>query len=165
MTPRVIPSGNSSNPFLEYWLPMSLDHPATFIGLLLSSLSHVMMNHFVSGDFHLTQISMEQISSNLRICYRDAMNSINRELRNPLKSLNDATILAVLMCVENPLPYKADAEPFKSPFQAPLQGLQWLNVHSAREPNLLHQEGLCRLIELRGGLASITTPGLAAAAF
>lgn len=69
------------------------------------------------------------------------------------------------MTVEKPA-FDREREWFQeSPSHGPLQGLQWLSVHSAREPDIAHQDGLCKIINLPGGLASIETPGVAAAAF
>lgn len=165
MTPRVVPSRTVPNPYLQYWLPMSLNHPATFKALLLSSLSHMVINNFIPADPNATLTPVGEILSHLRTCYLDAISSINEGLQSPITATYDASILAVLMCVENPLTYEKKARAFVSPFRPPLQGLQWLNIHSAREPNLSHQDGLCKLIGLRGGLSKIETPGLAAAAF
>jgi hypothetical protein len=165
MTPRVVPSRTVPNPYLQYWLPMSLNHPATFKALLLSSLSHMVINSLIPANPNPTLTPVGEILSHLRTCYIDAISSINEGLQSPITATHDASILAVLMCVENPLTYEMKARAFVSPFRPPLQGLQWLNIHSAREPNLSHQDGLCKLIGLRGGLSKIETPGLAAAAF
>lgn len=163
MTPRVLPSSNVPNPYLQYWFPMSLSDESLFKAILLSSLTHETMNTLISTD--LTNMSSHSdIMPHLKECYLDTVNSINEALRDPIRATTDATILAVLMTVEKPIDqYNENWQ--RSPFRAPLQGLQWLNVHSARQPNLPHQDGLCRIVNLRGGLSNIGTPGVAAAVF
>ncbi|XRM40629.1 hypothetical protein ABZX51_003937 [Aspergillus tubingensis] len=164
MTPRVLPSRNVSNPYLQYWFPMSLNDQATFKAIVLSSLSHERINGLISANM-ASLTSTKEVVPYLKQYYLDTITSINEALHDPVRATADATILAVLMMVEKPLLHDDNQWSKQSPFQAPLQGLQWLDVHSAREPNQLHQMGLHRIISLRGGLAQVTTPGLAAAAF
>ena len=162
MTPRVLPATDSTNPFLEFWLPISMSEKALFPALLSASLSHRLINGLLSGDI---SSRYKDDTPHLQACYKETITALNDVLRDPARATTDGTILAVLMTVE-----KSEIEVHKSwsqesPFQAPLQGLQWLNVHSAREPNLIHQNGLCRIVQLRGGLSNIQTPGVAAAVF
>ncbi|KAJ5352698.1 hypothetical protein N7452_001672 [Penicillium brevicompactum] len=162
MTPRVLPATNSLNPYLQYWLPLSMSDKAVFSALLSASLSHQIINHLLDGGVFP---SLRDNEAQLQVSFKETVSAINDSLRDLNRATSDATILAVLMAVEKP-----DVEidrPWsrESPFHAPLQGLQWLKVHSAREPNVAHQDGLCRIIELRGGLFNIQMPGVAAAAF
>ncbi|RDH31635.1 hypothetical protein BDQ94DRAFT_59390 [Aspergillus welwitschiae] len=164
MTPRVLPSRNVSNPYLQYWFPMSLNDQATFKAIVLSSLSHERINGLISANM-ASLTSTKEVVPYLKQYYLDTITSINEALHDPARATADATILAVLMMVEKPLLQDHKEWSKRSPFQAPLHGLQWLDVHSAREPNPVHQMGLHKIISLRGGLAQVKTPGLAAAAF
>ncbi|KAL3263415.1 hypothetical protein ABHI18_001804 [Aspergillus niger] len=164
MTPRVLPSRNVSNPYLQYWFPMSLNDQATFKAVVLSSLSHERINGLISANM-ASLTSTKEVVPYLKQYYLDTITSINEALHDPARATADATILAVLMMVEKPLLQDHNEWSKRSPFQAPLHGLQWLDVHSAREPNPVHQKGLHKIISLRGGLAQVKTPGLAAAAF
>lgn len=162
MTPRVLPATNSLNPYLQFWLPLSMNDKALFSALLSASLSHQTINRLLDGGVFS---SLKYNETQLQISFKETVSAINDSLRDPNRATSDATILAVLMAVEKP-----DVEidrPWtrESPFHAPLQGLQWLKVHSARQPNVTHQDGLCKIIELRGGLFNIQMPGVAPAAF
>ena len=162
MTPRVLPATNSLNPYLQFWLPLSMNDKALFSALLSASLSHQTINCLLDGGVSLWTRDTEH---NLQVSYGETIRAINDSLRDPIRATADSTILAVLMAVEKPDVQIGKPWSQESPFQAPLQGLQWLKVHSAREPNIAHQEGLCRIVKLRGGLSNIGTPGIAAAAF
>ncbi|KAJ5537774.1 hypothetical protein N7494_007253 [Penicillium frequentans] len=162
MTPRVLPATNSLNPYLQFWLPLSMNDKALFSALLSASLSHQTINCLLDGGASLWTRDTER---NLQVSYGETIRAINDSLRDPIRATADSTILAVLMAVEKPDVQIGKPWSQESPFQAPLQGLQWLKVHSAREPNIAHQEGLCRIVKLRGGLSNIGTPGIAAAAF
>ncbi|KAJ5735850.1 uncharacterized protein N7483_000975 [Penicillium malachiteum] len=162
MTPRVLPATNSVNPYLQFWLPLSMNDRALFPALLSASLSHRVINGLLSG---VISSRYSDDTPHLQACYKETISALNDVLRDPSRATTDETILAVLMTVEKPEIEMHKLWSQESPFQAPLQGLQWLNVHSAREPNLTHQNGLCRIIQLRGGLANIQTPGVAAAVF
>ncbi|KAJ6022200.1 hypothetical protein N7540_007704 [Penicillium herquei] len=162
MTPRVLPATNSVNPYLQFWLPLSMNDRALFPALLSASLSHRVINGLLSG---VISSRYSDDTPHLQACYKETISALNDVLRDPARATTDQTILAVLMTVEKPEIEMHKLWSQESPFQAPLQGLQWLNVHSAREPNLTHQNGLCRIIKLRGGLSNIQTPGVAAAVF
>jgi hypothetical protein len=163
MTPRVLPVTNYVNPYLQAWLPMSMSDCALFPALLSSSLSHQRINDLLTDGAFLPH--NRDIEPTLQACYKETISAINDALRDPVRATTDATILAVLMTVEKPAFDRGREWSQESPFNGPLQGLQWLSVHSAREPDIAHQDGLCKIINMRGGLASIETPGVAAAAF
>ncbi|KAJ5611908.1 hypothetical protein N7528_009013 [Penicillium herquei] len=120
---------------------------ALFSALISASLSHQLINGLLSGG--MSSRYMED-TPHLQACYKETILALNDALRDPARATSDGTILAVLMTVEKPEIEMQKLWSQESPFQAPLQGLQWLNVHSAREPNLTHQNGLCRIIQLRG---------------
>jgi hypothetical protein len=150
-----------ANPFIDSWFPLSLTVESVFSAMIMSSLSHKRTKSLISKDTIETFTMQEQ--QLLEDSYIDSVKALNRTLKIPATAVTDATILAVLMMIEMPVVASTKDWQKESPFQAPLQGLQWLNIHGAREPNLSHQMGLCKLVELRGGLHNIKLPGLAPA--
>ncbi|PWY92641.1 hypothetical protein BO70DRAFT_15725 [Aspergillus heteromorphus CBS 117.55] len=164
MTPSMLPTPEVTNPYLQSWFPLSLSDSALFPALLSSSLTHYKVNHLLTGDLP-APFGMGDESLTLGASYKETVKAINAAMQDPVRVTSDATILAVLMTIEKPFMPGSKDWSQESPFQAPLRRLQWLNVHGAREPNLDHQTGLCRLIQLRGGLHNIRLPGVAAAIF
>lgn len=163
MTPRMIPSASINNPYLQSWLPLSLESPILFAALLFSSLTHKRARWLISG--HTSDPFEEPDEQLLALSYKDTVHLANEALRDPAQATSDTTILSVLMMIESTeAPMKRDWNR-KSPFRAPLQGLQWLNIHGSRVPNLDHQNGLSRLIKLKGGLQNIEVPGVASSIF
>jgi hypothetical protein len=74
--------------------------------------------------------------------------------------VTDEIILSVLCLATNDSPDLRDIK--HSPFQPTLRSLQWLDIYARLSPNPIHQAGLLRLVELRGGLYKLKLPGLAA---
>ncbi|PYH43923.1 Zn(II)2Cys6 transcription factor domain-containing protein [Aspergillus saccharolyticus JOP 1030-1] len=163
MTPRMIPSSGAKNPYLDAWLPVSLQSPALFSALLFSTLTHKLTLCLVNDT--LTPAAIERDRQSILLCQQDAATMTNLTLKHAATALTDASILAVLMLTEAvSTPQDRDWRG-SSPFNAPLQGLQWLNVHGSRVPHLSHQAGLCKLVALRGGLQNISIPGASLAIF
>ncbi|PYH98272.1 hypothetical protein BO71DRAFT_64268 [Aspergillus ellipticus CBS 707.79] len=164
MTPSMLPTPEVTNPYLQSWFPLSLGDRALFPALLSSSLTHLKVNCLLTGEL-AAPFGKEDESLALGASYKETITAINEAMQDPTRVTSDATILAVLMTIEKPfIPHSKDWSQ-ESPFQAPLRKMQWLNVHGAREPNLAHQTGLCKLIQLRGGLHNVRLPGVAAAIF
>lgn len=161
MTPRMPHTAEVANPFIDSWFPLSLTVEFVFSAIIMSSLSHKRTKLLISNDS--TEPFTTQEQQLLERSYVDSVRSLNGVLRSSTVAVTDATILAVLMMIEMPVLSSAKDWQKESPFQAPLQGLQWLNIHGAREPNISHQMGLCKLVEMRGGLHNIRIPGLAPA--
>lgn len=161
MTPRMPHTAEVANPFIDSWFPLALTFEPVFSAIIMSSLSHKRIGSLIaenSGEpFTVQEHKLLEES------YMDSVKSLNEVLKSPTTAVTDVTILAVLMMIEMPFVASTKDWQKESPFQAPLQGLQWLNIHGAREPNLSHQMGLCKLVELKGGLSNIIIPGLAPA--
>jgi hypothetical protein len=150
-----------NNPFIESWFPLSLTDEPVFSALIMSALTHRRTLSLISTNSMASFRPEEQ--KTLENYYVDLVRTLNKIMKDPTTAVTDATILAVFMMIEMPV-LSVDKDWAKeSPFHAPLQGLQWLNIHGAREPNMAHQRGLCKVVELRGGLHNIELPGLAAA--
>lgn len=161
MTPRMPHTAEVANPFIDSWFPLSLTVGSVFSAIIMASLSHKRTKSLISKD-SIEPFTMQE-QKLLEESYIDSVKALNKVLRSPTVAVTDATILAVLMMIEKPIVASTKNWQKKSPFQAPLQGLQWLNIHGARDPNFSHQTGLCKLVELRGGLHNIKIPGLAPA--
>lgn len=161
MAPRMPHTPQVANPFFDSWFPLSLTVESVFSAIIMSSLSHKRTKLLISNDSTGPFTAQEQ--KLLEGSYIDSVKALNGVLRSPTVAVTDATILAVFMMIELPVVSSTKDWQKESPFQAPLQGLQWLNIHGAREPNLSHQMGLCKLVEMRGGLHNIRIPGLAPA--
>ncbi|RAK95934.1 Cys6 transcription factor domain-containing protein [Aspergillus ibericus CBS 121593] len=161
MSPRMLPTCEVRNPYLQSWFPLSLQDAALFPALLSSTLTHRRARCLLGEEW--PDGFDDQDRSLLAACYAHTVSALNGVLRQPLHGVSDATLLAVLMLVEGPtIPVARD---WTTPpvFRAPLQGMQWLKVHGARKPHEAHQRGLCRLVQLKGGLSRIQLPGVAAA--
>ncbi|KAL4909850.1 hypothetical protein BDW74DRAFT_44791 [Aspergillus multicolor] len=163
MTPRMIPSSGVKNPYLDAWLPASMHSPMLFSALLLSSLTHKRMRSLVRGEQGLYDSFVDD--SFLFLCQQEARLRVNAALRQYDSAVADATILSVAMMIEAAGAPEGRDWTAESPLTPPLQGLQWLNIHGARLPNMEHQAGLCKLVKLKGGLQNIKTPGAASAIF
>ncbi|PWY88894.1 hypothetical protein BO94DRAFT_623952 [Aspergillus sclerotioniger CBS 115572] len=161
MSPRMLPTCDVRNPYLQSWFPLSLQDSALFPALLSSTLTHRRARCLLGDESPDSFDQQDRLF--LASCYAHTVRALNGAMRQPLQDVRDATILAVLMLVESPT-IQSERDWTKSPvFQAPLRGMQWLNVHGAREPHQAHQSGLCRLVQLKGGLPRIQLPGVAAA--
>ncbi|KAL3452230.1 hypothetical protein BJX65DRAFT_320157 [Aspergillus insuetus] len=163
MTPRMIPSSGVRNPYLDAWLPVSMNNLMLFSALLFSSLTHRRMRTLVTRNQQLDSIAADDSLQSL--CQQETITRVNQALKQSASAIADETILSVLMMIESaeiPQDRQWRAE---SMFTPPLQGLQWLNVHGARLPNMQHQAGLCKLVKLKGGLQNVQIPGAASSIF
>jgi hypothetical protein len=86
---------------------------------------------------------------------------VNEAIQQPSKALSDAVILSVGALVNNRGDELMWDENLRSPFQSPLQSLQWLDIYGSLLPNPVHLSGLAQMIKLRGGLEQTELPGLA----
>ncbi|RDW90156.1 uncharacterized protein DSM5745_01931 [Aspergillus mulundensis] len=163
MTPRMIPSSGVRNPYLDAWLPASMHSPMLFSALLFSSLTHKRMRSLVRREQGLYGSAVDD--SFLHFCQQEARLRVNAALRQHDSAVADATILSVAMMIETADVPEGRDWTAESPLTPPLQGLQWLNIHGARLPNMEHQAGLCKLVKLKGGLQNIKIPGAASAIF
>ncbi|KAJ0421586.1 hypothetical protein BJY00DRAFT_107022 [Aspergillus carlsbadensis] len=151
-----MPSGAGSNhPGVQAWFSNSRSHPALHSAMLFGSLSH-----------RRTRVSTNQRqfsatdSKTMVLSQIDSISKINATLQDLTLAVSDEVILSVLCLANNDSPNERDIK--HSPFQPILRSLQWLDIYGRLSPNPIHQAGLLRLVELRGGLHKIDLPGLAA---
>ncbi|KAL3487438.1 hypothetical protein BJX62DRAFT_191684 [Aspergillus germanicus] len=145
----------SIHPGAHAWFSSSLSHPALHSSMLFGSLSH-----------RKTHVSKSQRpfsatdSKTMVLSQMDSISKINAAIQEPSLAVTDEIILSVLTLANND---SGDSRGIKkSPFQPTLRSLQWLDIYGRLSPNPIHQVGLLRLVELRGGLDKIELPGLAA---
>ncbi|KAL4733931.1 hypothetical protein BDV11DRAFT_213281 [Aspergillus similis] len=162
MTPRMIPSSGAKNPYLDAWLPVSLQNPVLFSALLFSTLTHRLTHCLMNQKKTPASIDHKQL---ILFCQQESATRANLALKHAATAVTDESILAVLMLTEGVNAFQDRDWAGSSPFNPPLQGLQWLNVHGARVPHMSHQAGLCKLVALKGGLQKINIPGAALAIF
>lgn len=91
----------------------------------------------------------------------EAINLINKAVQDPKRAASDAVILSVLCMAHNPTYCSPQSLSSGTPFTAPLQLLQWLEVFGSFAPNIVHIRGLMQMVMLRGGIENIKLPGLA----
>lgn len=101
----------------------------------------------------------------LELSYAAAITMISKSLQHPENAMADTIALSVLILAELATSEEYASEMIRSrdsPFDAPFQSLQWIDVYSSLPPNPIHVEGLIKIIKLKGGLENIKLPCLAA---
>lgn len=91
----------------------------------------------------------------------ESIKEVNIAIQNPSRALSDAVILSVGSLANHCGDEFMWDMNIQSPFQSPLQGLQWLDVYGCLLPNHVHLNGVAQLIKLREGPENVGLPGLA----
>lgn len=81
-------------------------------------------------------------------------------IKNPVEACTDTNILAIVALTKT-VPSQKVELPSKTPKQGPLKSLQLIDSFSLSDIDPVHVDGLATLVELKGGLEKIETPGLA----
>lgn len=141
------------------WFPLSLTDATLFTAFLFGSLSHQCVRwrnrSIPDGAFKpqdLRTMQMVEI---------ETIKLINEAIQDPARAVSDAVLLSVLCMAHNTSHNNSQQRANRSPFTAPLQHLQWLDVYGSFPPNLVHIKGLIQMVMLRGGVEKIELPGLA----
>ena len=95
--------------------------------------------------------------------YLDAVTKININMQKVETACSSSNMLAVFLLAHHQLIDEAQpsAENRTRPRQGPLKSLRLLNLYGGPiESDPIHMRGLEQLIELNGGLRSLTLPGL-----
>ena len=139
------------------WFPLSLTDSTLFTAFLFSSLSHQYVrwrNHAIpDGAFKQRDLRI------LQMVEIETIKLVNNAVQDPSRAAIDAVLLSVL-CMAHNTAYSTPQQRPSTPFTAPLQHLQWLDVFGSLPPNLVHVQGLIQMVLLRGGVQNIELPGL-----
>ncbi|PYH91102.1 hypothetical protein BO71DRAFT_433222 [Aspergillus ellipticus CBS 707.79] len=152
--------GQESSPSSCNWLPLALEDRTLFTAFVFGSLSHKRLR-WVNGWIGRDQFKPEE-QRILQICELETIQNVTREVSDPSRAVCDAVILSVICMAHNVAEDHGRAVHQTTPFDAPLQRLQWLDIYGGLPPNLVHIKGLVQMVRLRGGLQNLSLPGLAA---
>ncbi|ETI28584.1 hypothetical protein G647_01034 [Cladophialophora carrionii CBS 160.54] len=96
-------------------------------------------------------------------CYAEVVREVNRRFNDPAERCSDETIFAVQALAFHGDATTDEADTPRSPSQGPMNSMQGLDIYAGRlNPVSMHVNGLARMLALRGGIADIELPGLAA---
>jgi hypothetical protein len=165
LAPSLTPSlaNSTSLPLAQYWFPLSLHDPTLFTATIFSTLSHQRARWLIKDKTN--GLFYRQDQKWLELSYSAAITMISKSLQHPEHALTDTIALSVLILAELATSEEYALEMIlgrDSPFDAPFQSLQWVDVYSSLPPNTIHVEGLIKIIKLKGGLENIKLPCLAA---
>jgi hypothetical protein len=164
MAPCMLPTGSIEgvSQAVKYWYPLSFQNPGLFTAFIFSVLSHRRIRWLLKGQMgDLFRPGYQQWRE---LSYVKAVKLVNQRLQDSTHVVTDDLILNVLILSEVADDTGCLTERQwnkKSPFQPPLQSLQWLDVYGCKIANLAHIQGLMKLVNLKGGLENIKLPGLA----
>ena len=143
-------------------------------GNVQSSLADTWLRKFTSGRglFHAllyTQLARNRVAkallakpdgSELVSCHSVTVQEINDKIRNTSTACDDDNIIAVLALAFHGS-VRIDDSP-SSPSQGPLKALQVLDIYGgALDTVPMHEDGLAKMLAIRGSLANLAMPGLA----
>ena len=89
-----------------------------------------------------------------------ATQCLNKAMQDTMLACTDETICAVVVLACSG-PARIASRSTQACFEPPLTSLQWLDIYATIAMSELHFQGLERLIEMRGGLASLEMDGVA----
>ncbi|EXJ64632.1 hypothetical protein A1O7_00969 [Cladophialophora yegresii CBS 114405] len=96
-------------------------------------------------------------------CYAEVVREVNRRFNDPVEQCSDETIFAVQALAFHGDATTDEADTPRSPSQGPMNSMQGLDIYAGRLNSVgMHVKGLARMLALRGGIADIEFPGLAA---
>lgn len=96
----------------------------------------------------------------LQLCEVESIKLINQAIRDPTRATSDAFLLSVICMAHHQAQEDKLQLHRRTPFNPPLQRLQWVNVYGCLPPNIVHIQGLVQLVKMRGGLRNIKTVGI-----
>lgn len=152
IVPSLLPqvSAGQANPIAVEWTRIALSSPALF---------HTWLH---GAAVHAQAIQGRPLgeSRDVQLSYFQAIEALNEAMHDPTKALADENILAVSGLASYAIDVTIDSNR-KVPSQGPLKNLRGLDVYSALTTVPEHARGLATLVELKGGLDRIRTPGIA----
>ena len=144
---------------------MVLTDDVALHSLLFGALSHKRLN-LLKGVGKHDVVAADDLEADMRRCEVVSIARINKALRKPHSVVTDAVIVSVLTMAANAWDLTLEGfqkRPGPRPiFEPLLKSLQWLDLYGLLSVHPIHAAGLVKLVNLRGGLHNIHTPGLAA---
>lgn len=123
----------------------------------------------LTGAGQTIDLDITGLEQDMRRCEIESIGLINKALRRADRAIDDAMIVSVLCLAANAWDVTLEKflnEPAPAPIFDPLlKSLQWLDIYGLLSAHPIHAAGLVQLINLRGGLHNLETPGLAATIF
>jgi hypothetical protein len=154
---QALPANSAGhNELVTLWIHKIMSDPGCLAAYLFAQLMRNKYNPY----FH------PNAQQQLLRAHAETVTHVNKALSNPSTACSDLTILTVFNLAYHYLAVDAEARPAyttrRAPQQGPLRSLRLLNLYGGPiEAASMHREGLLRMIELRGGLETVTLPGLA----
>ncbi|KAJ5895630.1 hypothetical protein N7495_007321 [Penicillium taxi] len=142
------------------FFPMAMSDPALYMAFMFGSLCHQRVQWLNGWSTH-TSFTQRQ-ERMLELCEMEAIQRISDALHDPNRALSDAVLLSVICMAHHQAPERIQSQLKKTPFNPPLQRLQWLDVYGCLPPNMIHIQGLVQLVRMRGGLDAVKARGLPA---
>ncbi|KAJ6151741.1 Protein of unknown function DUF3468 [Penicillium chermesinum] len=144
----------------ESWFPLSLTDPALFNAFLYASMCH-QRAQWLNGWIPHADYGPSQAKF-LALIEMESIQLISQAVRDPSRAVSDAVLLSVICMMHHQAPDSTRTTRYKkTPFNAPHQRLQWMDVYGCLPPNMIHATGLKQLVKMRGGLKNIKSGGLA----
>ncbi|KAJ5096372.1 Protein of unknown function DUF3468 [Penicillium alfredii] len=150
-----LPEGETAG---HSWFPLARSDPALFTAFMFASLCHQRVQ-WVNQWNPRTVFGPKQ-QSFLQLCEMEAIKLINKAVRDPVRVNSDAVLLSVICMAHHRTEEAGTHSHLRTPFNPPLQRLQWLDVYGCLRPNMIHIQGLVQMIIMRGGLKNIKTGSL-----
>lgn len=150
-------AASTVNTTLSSWLSLFLSDKVMRSAFMVDTLSHWRAQRISSGGANDPLV--RRAHKLQRAVESESIRLVEEAINDPARVTGDSVIMAVL-CLEFSTTDSNLQFCKKTPFQAPLQNLQWLNIYGAHRPNPIHRQGLIQLLNLRGGLNNIHLPCL-----
>jgi len=141
------------------WFEYSWHDPTLFTLVLYCAVCHQRIQWLIKGK--PAGVFEPPFKRMLAISELESIKEVKNAIQNPSRAVTDGVILCVAALANHTADELLWDSNIQSPFQPPLQGLQWLDVYGSLSPNFLHLNGLAQLLKLREGLEKITLAGLA----
>jgi hypothetical protein len=142
-------------------LTCTLQDPALFYASCYTAFCYQhafeWMTGSVSGDGNRDQHYAQ-------LCLAESVQHLRQSVSNANKKVSDAMLLTVLLLGTHTweLSPRAIGKRPRTLFRAPLDTMQWVDLHSAFVPDGCHLAALMELLRLRGGVDKVSLPGFSA---
>lgn len=157
--PGLVPKSTSNEKKAgELWFPLSLSDPALFTAFMFGSLCHQRVQ-WLKGWVPDSSFGPKQ-QRILQLCEMESIKLISQAVQDPTRAVSDAVLLSVICMAHHQALEESPDQYRTTPFTAPFQRLQWLDVYGHLPPNMIHVHGLVQLLKMRGGLKNIKLHGL-----